>query len=46
MRKKIRQVDFFEKFGVKGGNREMGLYIGQVGKTEPLDMDIVISLWR
>ena len=27
MRKKIRQVDFFEKFGVKGENREMGLCI-------------------
>ena len=27
MRKKIRQVGFFEKFGVKGENREMGLYI-------------------
>ena len=27
MRKKIRQVDFFEKFAVKGENREMGLCI-------------------
>lgn len=28
VRKKVRQVDSFEKFGVKGKNREMGLYMG------------------
>ena len=35
-----------EQKGAERELRKIGDESGQVGKTEPLDLDIVISLWR